>query len=91
MKKFRIVMMMVMVLFCAGLAQAAVQGKEVDYSAEGVTLKGYLAYDDAGEGKRPGLVVHECRGHNDYARKRARMLRGSPGTRRWPLICTATA
>ena len=75
MKKFRIVMMMVMVLFCAGLAQAAVQGKEVDYSAEGVTLKGYLAYDDAGEGKRPGvLVVHEWWGHNDYARKRARML-----------------
>ncbi|MBI5023540.1 MAG: dienelactone hydrolase family protein [Candidatus Omnitrophica bacterium] len=62
-------------LLSAGFAQAAVQGKEVDYSAEGVTLKGYLAYDDAVEGKRPGvLVVHEWWGHNEYARKRARML-----------------
>jgi dienelactone hydrolase len=54
---------------------ASVVGKEVDYRANGVTLKGYLAYDDAKKGKRPGvLVVHEWWGHNDYARKRARML-----------------
>ena len=60
---------------CAFSAFAAVQGKEVSYSADGVTLKGYFAYDDAAEGKRPGvLVVHEWWGHNDYARKRARML-----------------
>ncbi|MGD8312998.1 MAG: dienelactone hydrolase family protein, partial [Gammaproteobacteria bacterium] len=38
-------------------------------------LKGYLAYDDAVEGKRPGiLVVHEWWGHNAYARQRAEML-----------------
>jgi dienelactone hydrolase len=38
-------------------------------------MKGYLAYDDAIEGKRPGiLVVHEWWGLNDYARKRADML-----------------
>lgn len=62
-------------LLSASFAQAAVQGKEVQYSAEGVTLKGYLAYDDAVEGKRPGvLVVHEWWGHNEYARERARML-----------------
>ncbi|MBI5150197.1 MAG: dienelactone hydrolase family protein [Candidatus Omnitrophica bacterium] len=64
-----------MVSLCASSAFAAVQGKEVDYSAQGVTLKGYLAYDDAVQGKRPGiLVVHEWWGHNEYARKRARML-----------------
>lgn len=58
-----------------GAAQAAVQGKEVDYEADGVTLKGYLAYDDSIKGKRPGvLVVHEWWGQNEYARKRARML-----------------
>ncbi len=62
-------------MFAAAAAQAAVQGKEVSYSANGTTLKGYVAYDDAVKGKRPGiLVVHEWWGHNEYARKRARML-----------------
>lgn len=56
-------------------SQAAVQGKEVTYSANGTTLKGYIAYDSKVKGPRPGiLVVHEWWGHNDYARKRARML-----------------
>jgi len=58
-----------------GAAHAAVQGEEVDYEADGVTLKGYLAYDNSIKGKRPGvLVVHEWWGQNEYARKRARML-----------------
>lgn len=58
-----------------GAANAAVVTREIDYTVEGTTLKGYLAYDDAIEGARPGvLVVHEWWGMNDYARKRARML-----------------
>lgn len=62
-------------IFASTSAFAAVQGKEVSYSANGTTLKGYLAFDDAVKGKRPGvLVVHEWWGHNEYARKRARML-----------------
>ena len=62
-------------LFAASVSYAAVQGKEVNYSANGTNLKGYIAYDDAIKGKRPGvLVVHEWWGHNEYARKRARML-----------------
>jgi len=57
------------------VAQAAVQGKEVEYKAHGTILKGYIAYDDAVKGRRPAvLVVHEWWGHNDYARKRANML-----------------
>jgi dienelactone hydrolase len=57
------------------MAQAEVQGKEVTYSANGTLLKGYIAYDDAIQGKRPGvLVVHEWWGLDDYARSRARML-----------------
>src|SRR5690242_16680315 len=56
-------------------AQAMVQGKEVTYNNDDEILKGYIAYDDAIKGKRPGvLVVHEWWGHNEYARKRARML-----------------
>ncbi len=64
-------------LFCiaTSAAFAAVQGKEVSYSADGTTLKGYIAYDDSVKGKRPAvLVVHEWWGHNAYARKRANML-----------------
>lgn len=62
-------------MFATAIAQAAVQGKEVSYHAKGTTLKGYVAWDDAVKGKRPGvLVIHEWWGHNDYARMRARML-----------------
>ena len=52
-----------------------VVGEEVTYQAGGTTLKGYLAWDHARTGKRPGvIVVHEWWGHNEYARRRARML-----------------
>jgi dienelactone hydrolase len=64
-------------LFClnTSAALAAVQGKEISYTANGTTLKGWIAYDDSVKGKRPGvLVVHEWWGHNAYARKRANML-----------------
>lgn len=52
-----------------------VVGKEISYSADTLTMNGYIAYDENAEDKRPGiLVVHEWWGHNDYARKRADML-----------------
>ena len=55
--------------------QAAVKTKAVDYRSGATVMKGYLAWDDAIKGKRPAvMVVHEWWGHNDYARKRARML-----------------
>ena len=47
----------------------------IRYMAQGVTMVGYLAYDQDISGPRPGvLVVPEWWGLNDYARKRARML-----------------
>lgn len=52
-----------------------VVGKEITYTADSITMKGYIAYDENATGKRPGvLVVHEWWGHNDYARRRADML-----------------
>ncbi len=56
-------------------ADAAVKTKEIKYSADGKTFTGYMAFDDAVTGKRPGvIVVHEWWGHNDYARRRAELL-----------------
>lgn len=49
--------------------------EELTYSAGGATCTGYLAWDASIAGKRPGvLVVHEWWGHNDYVRRRVRML-----------------
>ena len=68
-------MLVVLLLFAVALSQAGVVGKEVQYTADSVTMKGYLAYDDNIKEKRPGvIVVHEWWGHNDYSRKRAEML-----------------
>jgi len=55
--------------------QAEVQTKRVEYQHGGQTLEGTLAWDDAADGKRPGvLVVHEWWGLDDYARGRAEQL-----------------
>ncbi|UVK84321.1 dienelactone hydrolase family protein [Pseudomonas sichuanensis] len=67
--------LLALALLCStALAQAAVQTREIRYQdADGTPLIGYYAYDDAVEGKRPGIVVvHEWWGLNDYAKRRAR-------------------
>lgn len=57
------------------VAEAAVQTKTVPYTHGDLTFEGYLAWDDAVRGTRPGvLVVHEWWGLNDYARGRAEQL-----------------
>lgn len=57
---------------CAG---PKIEGKAVEYTAGGVTLKGYLGWDESVKGRRPGvLVVHEWWGQNEYVKMRARML-----------------
>lgn len=62
-------------ILLAAPLHAAVQTKEVTYEANGLKMKGFMAWDDAKKGTRPGiLVVHEWWGHNEYVRKRARQL-----------------
>jgi dienelactone hydrolase len=69
------VAMLVLALAGSGIAAPKIEGKPVEYTAGGVILKGYLAYDENIKGKRPGvLVVHEWWGQNEYVRNRARML-----------------
>ncbi|HUP22726.1 MAG TPA: dienelactone hydrolase family protein [Thermoanaerobaculia bacterium] len=55
--------------------EAAVKTQEVTYEHGGTKLQGFVAWDDAVTGKRPGvLVVHEWWGHNDHARNQAKRL-----------------
>jgi len=59
----------------AATAEVNVMGEAVSYSADDVTMNGYLAADANSTSKKPGiLVVHEWWGHNDYSRQRADML-----------------
>lgn len=49
-----------LVLVWVGSGQGAVKTEVVEYRHGETVLQGYIAYDDAIQGKRPGvLVVHE--------------------------------
>lgn len=62
-------------LILAAAAQAGLQSQSLEYEVDGDPYTGYLVYDDAVEGERPGvLVVHEWWGHNEFARKQAEKL-----------------
>ena len=52
-----------------------IKEENVSYTSDGVTLKGYIAFDQNQKGRRPAvMVVHEWWGLNDYAKMRARKL-----------------
>lgn len=56
-------------------AQAKVQTQVVEYKHGNTVLEGYLAYDDAIKGQRPGvMVVHEWTGLGAYAKQRSEQL-----------------
>jgi len=63
-------------LFALALpAYAAVKEEPVTYKAGGTVMKGFVVYDDAVKGKRPGIVlVHEWWGITDHIRNEARRL-----------------
>ena len=42
----------------AGSAQAAVKFETINYKAGDTALEGWLVYDDAVSGKRPGVIVY---------------------------------
>jgi dienelactone hydrolase len=59
----------------AATASGEVKTKAIDYKDDGTALQGMIAWDDAVQGKRPGiLVVHEWWGHNEHARHQAMRL-----------------
>lgn len=75
--KYRLLLSIALLgVFCRPVA-AEVVSEAVEYSDGGVELTGYLYYDDAIAGKRPGvMVVHEWWGLNEYVKQRAEMLAG---------------
>ncbi|MDF2439694.1 MAG: hypothetical protein JWN98_678 [Abditibacteriota bacterium] len=80
MRKFRLrsfvkVGLVGVALLAARPGEAKMQTRIVEYRHNETTLEGYLAYDDAVQGKRPGvLIVHEWTGLGAYVQKRAEML-----------------
>jgi dienelactone hydrolase len=63
------------VLLAATQTLAAIKTQNVEYKQGNTVLQGYLAYDDAIKGKRPGvLVVHEWKGLQSYAKQRTEQL-----------------
>jgi len=69
-------------LFClalsmllAPIARAEIKTESIDYKLGNLTMKGYLAYDDAIKTPRPGvLICPEWWGLNDYPKSRAKQL-----------------
>jgi dienelactone hydrolase len=69
------VMLVAGLLLAAATARAEVKTQEIEYKQGDTVLKGFLAWDGAAKGKRPGvLVVHEWWGHNQHARNQALRL-----------------
>jgi len=59
------------------LGFAGIKTETVEYADGKTVLEGYLAWDDATPGERPGiLVVHEWTGLGDYVKGRVRQLAG---------------
>lgn len=64
--------LLALIILCTVTANAQVRGKTVDYKDGKTALEGYLSYDDAIPGRRPGVVVvHDWMGISDFTRTRA--------------------
>ena len=65
----------VLSLYITSSTLAAMKTETIEYKVGDTTCKGYLAYDDSTDAKRPGIiVVHEWWGLNDYPKRRAEQL-----------------
>src|SRR5438093_406591 len=63
------------VLLSLAPRNAKVKTRAIEYRQDGTVLQGFIAWDDAQRGKRPGaLVGHEWWGHNEHGGNQARRL-----------------
>jgi dienelactone hydrolase len=74
----RLTSLLVFVGLCGllpNMAHAEIKTQWIDYQQAGLNLQGYLAYDDAISGKRPGVLIGpEWWGLTEYPRHRAEQL-----------------
>lgn len=62
-------------LTTAASLSAKIITSDVEYKDGDTTLQGFVAYDDAVKGSRPGvLVIHDWTGLQDYTKSRAKQL-----------------
>ncbi|MGE0081643.1 MAG: dienelactone hydrolase family protein [Thiohalomonadaceae bacterium] len=72
MRKFSFLAVLALAAWAPLAVQAAIQSERVTYRDGDEELRGYLTWDDAVQGRRPGvLVAHEWWGLDDYVRNRA--------------------
>jgi len=70
-----VLLTLALAVFLPAHARCELKSKMIEYTQNGTTMQGYLTWDDAISGKRPGvMVVHEFWGLNAYAKSRADML-----------------
>lgn len=69
------ILMVILGLVASNYVLAEIVQQEIQYQHDGTVMHGFIAFDNAITGERPGvLVIHEWWGHNAYTRKRALML-----------------
>jgi dienelactone hydrolase len=69
------VIFLTLIFFTATFAQGKVITKNIEYKDKETVLEGYLAYDDAIKGTRPGiLVIHDWMGMGPYGKRRSEQL-----------------
>ncbi len=71
----KFLMMLAVTAFAIAAARAELRSRAVEYKEGDATLEGYLVYDDAFHGTRPGvLVIHDWMGVGAYVKSRADQL-----------------
>jgi dienelactone hydrolase len=66
---------LLLIVVTARGAEAKVQTKVIEYKQGDTVLQGFMAWNDAQQGRRPGvLVVHQWMGLTDYEKVRAEQL-----------------
>jgi len=66
---------MIAALFTTIKASAAITSKTIEYSQNGVTMEGFVAYDDSKSIPQPGILnIHDWMGISNFTCNKAKQL-----------------